>query len=166
MANQKKIRVLFVCLGNICRSPMAEGIFRHKIRTQKLDSRIETDSCGTGGWHVGELPDSRAQMCMKDHHIDITDLRARQFSEEDFETFDWIVCMDQSNFEGVSNLIYDPASRKKVVKMLNYHPDPLLKDVPDPYFGAHNGFENVYTMLDVACDEFLKVVLQNAPVTP
>ena len=138
---------------------MGEGLLREKIRKQNLDSIIGTDSCGTGGWHVGEAPDARAQACMREHGIDISDLRGRKFSPQDFSTFDWILCMDQTNYENIQALIENPEHQKKVVKMLKFHPDSTLENVPDPYFGLENGFEKVYAMLDVACDRFLKTVL-------
>lgn len=147
-----------VCLGNICRSPMAEGILRHKAQQQGID--VEVDSCGTGGWHVGEAPDQRAQQKMKDKGIDISDLRARQLQQSDFEFFDLIYAMDESNYTNVVN-----AGKEEVnanVRMILNESNPNSNmGVPDPYYGGESGFEHVYGLLDEACDAILEK-LKNA----
>ncbi len=140
-----KEKILFVCLGNICRSPMAEGAFRHVA--QELGKELTLDSAGTGDWHAGEAPDSRMQATAKSHGIDISDLRARHFTADDFDAFDQIYVMDESNYENVVKLARDDADRAKVKMMLDVlYPNESMS-VPDPYFGGQQGFEYVYDLL-------------------
>lgn len=146
------MKMLFVCLGNICRSPMAEGIMRKKIKERALDWTI--DSAGTGPWHVGEAPDSRAQATMLGQGMDISDLRGRQFSQEDFNHFDLILTMDESNYRNVTALARNEAERNKVKRILDFHPEPL-KEVPDPYWDSR-GFAEVYRLLDEATDVLIE----------
>lgn len=154
-------KVLFVCLGNICRSPMAEGIFRDLLRTQGIQGHFLHDSCGTGSWHAGSEPDRRAQACLLSHGIDVSDLRARQLTETDFREFDLILTMDDSNYEGCLSIAPDGEARQRVRKMLSYHGDPKLKEVPDPYQGGAQGFESVYQMLNVSCRNLLEELLRD-----
>lgn len=146
-------RILFVCLGNICRSPMAEGIFRHKALGMHLT--VELDSCGTGGWHRGEAPDHRAQSCLSEHGIDISDLRARQFSVQDFERFDLIYTMDESNYMDIISLATNECQRAKVKLILEETHPGKNRSVPDPYFGGKEGFDEVYKMLDAVAEVVL-----------
>ena len=139
-----------VCLGNICRSPMAEGILRNKAHSSGLD--FEIDSCGTGGWHVGESPDPRSQSKMVEKGLDISGLRARQFKIADFEEFDLIYCMDGSNYEHVSAMASNDEQTAKVKMILNESSPGSDQNVPDPYYGGRDGFETVYQLLDEACD--------------
>lgn len=132
---------------------MAEGIFRHKAREMGID--IDTDSCGTGGWHAGEQPDRRAQQCMRDHGLDISDLRARKFSRADFERFDLIFTMDTSNHADILDLADSDAQAAKVRLMLNEIYPGQNMSVPDPYYGGGEGFEHVYDMLSNAADKVL-----------
>ena len=137
-----------VCLGNICRSPLAEGILKSKIDTDK----VLVESAGTGGWHVGELPDPRSIEVAQDHQIDITYQRCRKFTYSDFKDYDWIYVMDDSNLKDVLHLAKNEQDKQKVRLILNeIYPDQNL-DVPDPYYGGDKGFENVYQMLDEACE--------------
>ena len=146
------MRVLMVCLGNICRSPLAEGILKHKIQQRGLDWTV--DSAGTGSWHSGELPDRRSIAVAKKYGIDLTDQRARQFRASDFTDFDKIFVMDRSNRQNVLRLAPNDALAAKVDLMLNQsHPGQDL-EVPDPYHDD-NGFEAVFKMLDVACEAFV-----------
>ena len=139
-------RILMVCLGNICRSPLAEGILRSKVNQQ-----IRIDSAGTGGYHVGELPDRRSIAVAKKNGIDITDQRCRKFVVDDFDLFDLIYVMDRSNYEDVLALARTDHDRSKVKMILDeLFPDEYV-DVPDPYYGGDRGFDNVYMMLDKAC---------------
>lgn len=141
-------RVLMVCLGNICRSPLAEGILKSKVDT----TQIVIDSAGTGNYHIGKLPDSRSIKTAKNHGIDITDQRCRQFTVDDFDAFDVIYVMDNSNKRNVLSLARNENDVQKVKMIMNeLFPDENV-DVPDPYTGGLYGFENVYQMLDKACD--------------
>ncbi|WP_026451876.1 low molecular weight protein-tyrosine-phosphatase [Aequorivita capsosiphonis] len=138
-----------VCLGNICRSPLAEGILKSKVDR----SKILVDSAGTGDWHVGQEPDSRSIAVGKKYDIDITPQRGRQFTAKDFEDFDIIYVMDNSNMENVLALAENDSQKKKVKLILNEIFPGENVDVPDPYFGGDLGFENVFKMLDEACDQ-------------
>lgn len=142
-----------VCLGNICRSPMAEGILRSKAN--KLGLAIEVDSCGTANYHVGERPDIRSISKSKEHGIDISRLFGRQFSSEDFKKFDHILVMDNSNYLNIERQANNKNDLKKVDLILNYADKGSNSDVPDPYYGGEDGFEKVYHLLDNACDSFI-----------
>ncbi|HLO73632.1 MAG TPA: low molecular weight protein-tyrosine-phosphatase [Flavobacterium sp.] len=145
------VSILMVCLGNICRSPLAEGIMR-----SKLSEDFVVDSAGTGGWHAGELPDKRSITTAKSKGIDITNQRARQFKIADFTTFDYIFVMDNSNYKDVIALAPNEEAKSKVKLILNELFPNENVDVPDPYYGGQEGFENVYNMLDQACEEIAK----------
>lgn len=150
-------RVLMVCLGNICRSPLAEGILKSKVDR----NTVFVDSAGTGAWHSGELPDKRSIAVAKKYGIDLTDQRARLFLVEDFDKFDHIYVMDQSNYKNVCRLAPNDEAINKVQLILNEsYPDENL-EVPDPYYGGDQGFENVYKMLNEACLK-IKNKLENA----
>lgn len=136
-----------VCLGNICRSPLAEGILKSKVDS----SKVIVESAGTGGWHVGELPDPRSIAIARKNGLDITDQRGRKFSAYDFETYDYIFVMDNSNYRDVAQLAKDEFEKQKVQLILDEIFPGENVDVPDPYFGGEHGFENVYKMLDDAC---------------
>ena len=137
-----------VCLGNICRSPLAEGILKNK--TQNLD--VFVDSAGTSSYHVGNLPDSRSIEIANKNGIDLTDQRARQFSEKDFDDFDKIYAMDTNNYSNIISLGRNQSDRDKVDVILNELTPKSYDSVPDPYYGAGDGFQIVYNMLDNACD--------------
>jgi protein-tyrosine phosphatase len=137
------MNILMVCLGNICRSPLAEGILRTKLTTDFF-----VDSAGTGGWHAGQSPDERSIATARNYGIDISNQKARKFSVSDFDTFDHIFVMDQSNFKDVLNLAPDDVAKSKVALILG-----PSKEVPDPYYGGQDGFEKVYHLLDQACEE-------------
>lgn len=141
-----------VCLGNICRSPLAEGILKSKVDS----SKIFVDSAGTGDWHVGDAPDPRSIAIGKKYNIDITAQRGRQFSNTDFDIFDIIYVMDNSNRENVLALAQNDSHTAKVKLILNAIFPNENVDVPDPYYGGDSGFENVFNMLDEACDEIVK----------
>lgn len=133
-----------VCLGNICRSPLAEGILASKLPKEKFI----VDSAGTGSWHIGSTPDSRSVATAKKNKIDISRQKGRQISIHDFEQFDYIYVMDNSNYQDVIRLTDNPEHHQKVQLILNeLYPDENV-DVPDPYYGTPNGFEMVYNMLD------------------
>jgi protein-tyrosine phosphatase len=145
------MKILMVCLGNICRSPLAEGILRDKLSKKGIKG-IDIDSAGTSNYHTGECPDVRSIENAKKHGIDISGLKARQFRPEDFDNFDRIYVMDAANLGDVSALIRNPEDREKIQMILNVsHPNSNMS-VPDPYFGGEQGFENVYLLLDNACE--------------
>jgi protein-tyrosine phosphatase len=142
------IKVLMVCLGNICRSPLAEGILVSKVNADE----IFVDSAGTGAYHIGKLPDERSIEVARKHGIDITNQRARKFTIKDFDTFDYIYAMDESNYQNILMLATTNEDKSKVQLILNEtHPTKNLA-VPDPYYGGNQGFENVYIMLEEACE--------------
>ncbi len=138
-----------VCLGNICRSPLAEGILKSKVDS----SKVVVESAGTGGWHVGEKPDERSIDVARKHGLDITDQRGRKFSAYDFENFDYIFVMDNSNYRDVVTLANTKEEKEKVQLILEEIFPGDNVDVPDPYYGGNQGFENVYQMLNEACEK-------------
>lgn len=137
-----------VCLGNICRSPLAEGILKSKVDSNS----IIVDSAGTGGWHIGELPDSRSIDVARKHKLDITDQRCRKFTPNDFNEYDLIYVMDRSNFKDVKKQARNDKEKQKVYLILDSIYPGQSKDVPDPYYDSNDGFENVFQMLDRACN--------------
>lgn len=143
-----------VCLGNICRSPMAEGILRQKILLHRLPWTV--DSAGTGGWHVGESPDERAISVMKKMGVDISGLIARQFTVNDFSRFDHIYVMDSSNYLDVIRLAPGEYEKNKVDLIMNQLYEGKNMAVPDPYYGGMEDFMNVYHLLNKACDRLIE----------
>lgn len=144
-------KILMVCLGNICRSPVAEGIMRSKLQEFNLEG-VLVDSAGTSNYHTGEHPDKRSTANAKKHGVDISKLVARQFNENDFEEFDHIFVMDESNYTDVISMAKNSHHKKKVRMILEVlHPDTRMP-VPDPYFGGEQGFEDVFILLDQACE--------------
>ncbi len=148
------MKILMVCLGNICRSPLAEAILREKAEANSLD--IEIDSCGTGDYHIGEAPDERSQANALKNGVDISYLRARQFKAADFENFDRIYVMDQSNYDNVAKVSSHSEQMKKVELILNTLNPGSNEPVPDPYFGGDAGFQRVFELLDAACDKIVE----------
>lgn len=160
-----KIKVLFVCLGNICRSPMAEGLFIHKIKERGIEGRFGVDSAGTSGWHVGEPADSRMRQTAQNRGVYLPS-RSRKLLPEDFREFDYIIGMDASNMSNIIRLeedYPDPANKASVVKMRDFDPKAPGADVPDPYHGGQKGFEEVYDMLDRSTETFLNHLLNSNP---
>lgn len=148
------VKVLMVCLGNICRSPLAEGILKSKVSSDK----VFVDSAGTAAYHVGNLPDSRSIQIADAYGIDIRNQRARAFKVDDFESFDFIYAMDKSNYNNIVSLAKNELDRSKVKMILNeLHPNQN-QEVPDPYYGGNQGFENVYQLLDASCDLIAKKI--------
>lgn len=143
-------KILMVCLGNICRSPLAEGIMRQKIEEYGIDA--EVDSAGTANYHVGEHPDPRSVESGAVHGVDISHLRGRQFVTEDYDRFDRIYVMDKSNYGNVLSLARNDADKDKVDLLLNADQPDSWRVVPDPYYGGAQGFENVYQLINSACD--------------
>ena len=146
-----KTKVLMVCLGNICRSPLAEGILASKVDSEK----VYVDSAGTAGYHVGNPPDPRSIAVAKTHGLNISHQSCRKFSVEDFDEFDHIYVMDISNHANVLSLATSEKDASKV-KLLLSELDGNVKEVPDPYYGGDDGFEKVYQLIDAACDEIAK----------
>ncbi|TAH38798.1 MAG: low molecular weight phosphotyrosine protein phosphatase [Bacteroidetes bacterium] len=150
------MKVLMVCLGNICRSPMAEGILRKKATDRKLSLHI--DSAGTGDWHSGENPDPRAIRTAKSYGVNISQLVARQFNVSDFDHFDTIFAMDQSNLKNILSLARNESDKKKVELLLDLLPHKKNKNVPDPWFGGEDGFTDVFNLLDEACEHLINKI--------
>jgi protein-tyrosine phosphatase len=146
------MRILMVCLGNICRSPLAEGIMKTKVAQAGLNWSI--DSAGTGHWHAGELPDRRSIAIARQNGIDITDQRARQFKPEDLERFDLILAMDTRNHADILHHARTEAQREKVRLILDYSHPGTARSVPDPYYDD-NGFQHVFELLHEACEQVL-----------
>ena len=142
------VKILMVCLGNICRSPMAEGILASKLPNDKF----LVDSAGTGSWHIGRTPDNRSIATAKKNGLDICNQKGRQFQKSDFDAFDYIFVMDNSNYNDVIHLAQNQAQKEKVQLILDAIFPNENVDVPDPYYGVANGFDMVYEMLDEACE--------------
>ena len=143
-----------VCLGNICRSPMAEGVLRHKANL--AGKKFEIDSAGTSNFHIGAAPDVRAIKKMQKYGIDISDLRARQFQPKDLDEFDLVLAMDENNFKDISRHAKLPHHKSKVKLILEYAFPGDGMSVPDPYYGGDSGFENVYSLLERACEKIIE----------
>lgn len=152
------VRVLFVCLGNICRSPMAHGRFRALIEERGLHDRVAVDSCGTSRHHVGEPPDSNQRVVAKRHGFAIDDLRSRQLQDSDFYEFDLIVCMDRSNETDVTRRSF-PNSEAEILRFMEFVPGEG-PDVPDPYYGGMDGFEHVFDLIDRGVEGLLAHALK------
>ena len=153
------MKILMVCLGNICRSPIAEGILRHKLQEKGLD-HVSTDSAGTSAFHVGEAPDRRMRSTAKINGIDIDDLKARQFVASDFDKFDMIYAMDQSNYNNILSLASSADDEAKVKMILNEINPGANNAVPDPYYGGDEGFQYVFDLLDEATDVIIEKYVQ------
>ncbi len=147
------MKILMVCLGNICRSPIAEGLLRSKIETNELDWIV--DSAGTGSWHSGESPDSRSIQIALKNGLDISDQTARHFLPGDLDDFDLIYAMDMSNYNNIIRYAKTPEQEAKVKLILDEIYPGEHKNVPDPYYGGKDGFQTVYNMLDEATDAIL-----------
>ena len=150
----KKTRVLFVCMGNICRSPTAEGVFSALVKTQKINDQFVIDSAGTHAYHVDEAPDLRSQKAAKDRGVDLANIRARKVVYGDFEDFDYLLAMDSDNYSILIEAC--PEQHKDKIKyFLEYAPQLSTREVPDPYYGGKYGFELVLDMIEDASVGFL-----------
>jgi protein-tyrosine phosphatase len=158
-AQKPVVRVLFVCTGNICRSPIAEGTFRHHVRLAGLAERIVCDSAGTHDYHVGEPPDSRAQFAANRRGYDLSSQRARQVRRSDFSEFDYVLAMDGINLRALERLC--PSQQAHKLKLLmEFSTGPALREVPDPYYGGEQGFERVLDMVEQAAQGLLDHLLR------
>lgn len=155
------MNILMICLGNICRSPMAEGLLRHKAKINKLN--INTDSAGFEPFHLNDPPDHRAIKTMKNHGIDISQHRMRLFREADFDLYDRIYVMDRYNYQDVLSLARNEEDAAKVDLILNAVYPGQDRLVPDPYYGGPDGFEKVYALLDAASEEIVNEIMNNSP---
>lgn len=153
----EKVRILFVCMGNICRSPTAEGVFRHRVQQAGLAGRVEIDSAGTVGYHAGEPPDRRAVKCADARGYDLSALRARQVRRSDFADFDYVMVVDQANLEALRSrcpLEY----QSKLRLLMEFARRHSAREVPDPYYSGAKGFEAVLDMIEDAADGLLDEV--------
>lgn len=160
------IKVLFVCLGNICRSPLGEGMFQQIVSESGLADHFHVDSAGTGNWHIGAPPHADSQRVALERGVDISAQRARQITPLDLRDFDYLIAMDTSNREGI--LALDPHGRfaHKVSLMLDHHPTIGMKDVPDPYFGGPDGFYPVLDMITEASRNLLERIVSERGLAP
>ncbi|MFE4709468.1 MULTISPECIES: low molecular weight protein-tyrosine-phosphatase [unclassified Paenibacillus] len=150
------VNVLFVCLGNICRSPMAEAVLRHKIHERGLSSSITVDSAGTGDWHIGNPPHEGTRRILDQHGISYEGMKARRVSSDDFENYQYIICMDNSNGTNVRKL--QGGEEAELLFFMDLLPEEELREVPDPYFTGN--FEQVYDLMDAGCDVLLDTIVR------
>ncbi len=160
MNDTQTIRILFVCLGNICRSPLAEGILRKIVQQKGLEQFINIESAGTGHWHIDQAPDIRTQQIAHKYGIDISDHRGQQVSPKMLEKFHYLVAMDEENFHNLRKMFdrQRNSSNAKIIMMREFDPMTSNKTaaVPDPYYGGINGFEEIYQILDRSCQNFVE----------
>lgn len=149
MNDGAQVSVLFVCMGNICRSPTAQGVFRQRLRDEGLEGRVRIDSAGTHAYHVGEPPDPRAQAAALRREVDLSDQRARQVEPRDFERFDYILAMDRDNL-AMLQAVSGREHHQKIRLFLEFAPGAGRRDVPDPYYGGDGGFEKVLNLVEAA----------------
>lgn len=151
------VKVLFVCMGNICRSPMAQGVFAERIKKAGLEHRVAIDSAGTHAFHVGEMPDERARNAASKRGIDISDQRARRFRTEDFEEFDYVLAMDRDN-HAMLRFVCPSGLEHKLRMFLEFASEIEEAEVPDPYYGGERGFEKVLDLVERAAEGLLEDV--------
>jgi len=149
------VKVLFVCLGNICRSPTAEGVFRELVKKKGLSDIISTDSAGTGNWHVGKEPDKRAQKTALTRGYDLSDLRARQAKPKDFINFDYVLAMDRCNYADLQSMS-PPGYEDRLYMFLSFDADSPEEQNPDPYYGGPAGFDYVLDLIEEASEGLIK----------
>jgi protein-tyrosine phosphatase len=155
MVYMSKVKVLFVCMGNICRSPLAHGLFEHRVEKAGLSDRISIDSAGTHAYHIGELPDPRSQETALSHGFDLSSQRGRKVTASDFPKFDYVLAMDNDNHALLIEQCPDE-HRHKLKLFLEFAPQLAETEVPDPYYGGASGFEHVYQLIDAAADGLME----------
>ena len=156
----RKIKILFVCMGNICRSPTAEGVFSSYINNQNLSEAFEIDSAGTHAYHIGDAPDLRAQWAARERGVELKHLRARKVTDADFSEFDHILVMDDENLHNLLSVC--PSEFKhKIQLFLDYSPEQNTREVPDPYYGGAYGFERVLDLIEAASEGFIAFLQRN-----
>lgn len=157
MTRRQKVAVLFVCMGNICRSPTAEGVFRRLLEREGMSALVEVDSAGTHDYHLGRPPDARAQRAALQRGIRLADLRARQAGAEDFRRFDYVLAMDRDNLRLLSALC-PPGYEQRLRLLMDFAPDLGLREVPDPYYGGTSGFDRVLDLVEAAAEGLLQEI--------
>ena len=160
------VRVLMVCMGNICRSPMAEGVLRAKLQQAGLHTRVVVDSAGTHGYHSGEAPDPRAIRAAAQRGVELSMLRARPVQPEDFSRFDWLLAMDQANLDWLQSRLPEGAQTRLGLIMEYARRHAGVREVPDPYYGAAAGFEHVLDLVEDACDGLVARLAAELPASP
>lgn len=153
------VKVLFVCMGNICRSPTAHGVFRALVEKEGLSQAVEIDSAGTHAYHVGSAPDRRAQATAQERGIDISDLVARRVEPDDFDLFDFVVAMDQDNYMSLSEICPDQHV-DKIFMFMDFADHMRTREVPDPYYGGPSGFDRVFDLVEAASEGLLHQIRQ------
>jgi protein-tyrosine phosphatase len=153
-----KVKVLFVCLGNICRSPTAHGVFESLVQQQGLFELITVDSAGTGDWHLGHEPDARSAAVAKQRGYDLSHLRARQVSRKDFAAFDYVLAMDEANLSDLQAMCPEDY-QGELALFLDFHPDESIREVPDPYYGGEQGFDHVFDLVEIASEQLLQQIM-------
>lgn len=153
------IRVLFVCLGNICRSPMAEAVFRHKLTKENMHDKIEVDSAGTSNYHIGSPPHKGTRAILEGKKITFDGLKARQVQKNDWNTFDYIIAMDEQNIEDLTSMNNQPEGGPVVKKLMDFVQDPEEGNVPDPYFTGD--FDYTYKLVETGCENLLQHIIKH-----
>ncbi len=153
----KKVKVLFVCMGNICRSPTAQGVFQKQVNDAGLANRIEVSSAGTHAYHIGDPPDGRTQQVAQRRGVDLSSLRARRVRADDIKQFDYVVAMDQDNYRELQAICPD-GYQERLHLLLDFAPELDTREVPDPYYGGPSGFERVFDLVEVATSALLAEV--------
>ena len=159
MSDIKTVSVVFVCMGNICRSPTAEGVFRHVVHVNNLQDVIKIDSAGTHAYHIGESPDSRSQATAKSRGVDLSAQRARKVESNDFDRFDYVIAMDRSNYENLK-VLATTEQQKRLHLFMSFTQDWDDDEVPDPYYGAGDGFTTVFDMVQSASEGLLEAIIK------
>ena len=160
MSDLKIVSVVFVCMGNICRSPTAEGVFRHVVKERNLQDVIKIDSAGTHAYHIGESPDSRSQATAKSRGVDLSAQRARKAESTDFVRFDYVIAMDRSNYENLK-VLASPVQQERLHLFMDFTTAWDNAEVPDPYYGGGDGFTNVFDMVKSASEGLLDTIVKN-----